>query len=60
MRHFIVYYSSESNIFNGTVHVAALMPSDAQDKFFRWLREQPVYAHLWNLNFEMKEIKNSI
>lgn len=60
MRNFIVHYSSHSNVFKGVMHVKANTISEAQDKFFEWLREQPSYAHLWQLSFEFVEIGTSI
>lgn len=60
MRHFIVHYSSHSNVFKGVMHVKANTISEAQDKFLEWLREQPSYAHLWQLSFEFVEIGTSI
>lgn len=60
MRHFIIHYNSEVNLFKGTVHISAMTVHDAQDKFLKWLREQPAYTHLWQLRFEMTEIKASL
>jgi hypothetical protein len=42
------------------MHVKANTISEAQDKFFEWLREQPSYAHLWQLSFEFVEIGASL
>lgn len=60
MRHFTVSYSSANNVFKGVLHVEAMTISDAQDKFLSWLREQPSYAHLWQLSFEFIEIGASL
>ena len=60
MRNFIVKYNSHNNMFKGVLHVKANTISEAQDKFFDWLREQPTYAHLWQLSFEFVEIGTSI
>jgi hypothetical protein len=60
MRHFTVSYSSANNVFKGVLHVKANTISEAQDKFIDWLREQPAYAHLWQLSFEFTEIGASL
>jgi hypothetical protein len=60
MRHFIVSYSSQNNVFKGVLHVEACTISDAQDKFIAWLRNQPSYTHLWQLSFEFVEIGTSL
>lgn len=60
MRNFVIGYSSHSNVFKGHIHVKANTVSEAQDKFFQWLREQPTYAHLWDLTFAVQEIGDSL
>jgi hypothetical protein len=55
MKAYIVYWSSVRNIDKGTVGVTAKSISEAQDKFLGWLREQPVYQHMWNLTFSIEE-----
>lgn len=60
MRNFIVSYHSSSNVFKGHIHVKAVTVSDAQDKFFNWVRQQPTYPHLWDLTFSMQEIVDSL
>ena len=60
MRNFTVSYSSQNNVFKGVLHVKAPTISEAQDKFFVWLREQPSYVHLWQLTFEFVEIGTSL
>ena len=60
MRNFTVTYHSQCNVFKGVLHVKANTISEAQDKFFEWLREQPSYAHLWQLTFEFVEIGTSL
>jgi hypothetical protein len=54
MTAYIVDWSSSGNIEKGTVVVTANSISEAQDKFWDWLREQPVYQHMWNLTFSIK------
>jgi hypothetical protein len=54
---YIVHWSSTGNIDKGTVVVTAKSISEAQDKFLGWLREQPVYQHMWNLTFSIEEGK---
>lgn len=60
MRHFIVTYSSQNNVFKGVLHVEASTISEAQDKFLNWLIKQSSYAHLWQLSFEFVEIGTSL
>jgi hypothetical protein len=60
MRHFTVSYSSQNNVFKGVLHVEAATISEAQSKFLIWLRNQPSYAHLWQLTFEFTEIGTSL
>jgi hypothetical protein len=55
MKAYIVYWSSVRNIGKGTVVVTAKSISEAQDKFLDWLREHPVYQHMWNLTFSIEE-----
>lgn len=55
MKAYIVDWSSFGNIDKGTVVVNAESISEAQDKFWGWLREQPVYQHMWNLTFSIEE-----
>jgi hypothetical protein len=55
MKAYIVYWSSVRNIGKETVVVTAKSISEAQDKFLGWLREQPVYQHMWNLTFSIEE-----
>lgn len=60
MRNFICVFKSDKNLFRGTLHVKASTVSEAQDKFFEWLKEQPSYPHLWQLTFELTEIRGSL
>lgn len=41
---------------NAEVIVRAENPVQAQDKFFEWLRRQPVYRHMWAMSMEMMEV----
>ncbi len=60
MRHFVAYYTSPENLFKGTMHISAMTVAEAQDKFFKWLREQPEYAHMFTLHFQLVEIKGRL
>jgi hypothetical protein len=55
MTAYIVDWSSSGNIEKGTVVVTANSISEAQDTFWAWLREHPVYQHMWNLTFSIEE-----
>lgn len=60
MRNFIASYYSEDNLFKGHIHISAPTLAEAQDKFLKWVREQPTYAHLYHLEFRIKEIVASL
>lgn len=55
MKVFLVDWSSEGNQESGTITVQAKSVIEAQDKFWDWLRKQPIYAHLWRLSFSIEE-----
>jgi hypothetical protein len=55
-----MYYVSQDNIFKGQIHISAMTVSEAQDKFFKWLRDQHDYAHLWSLEIKLVEIECSL
>ena len=55
MKAYIVYWSSAGNIEKGTVVLTAESIKEAQDKFWNWLREQPIYQHMWRLTFSIEE-----
>ena len=55
MKAYIVDWSSSRNIDKGTVVVTANSIAEAQDKFLEWLRERPVYQHMWSLTFSIEE-----
>jgi hypothetical protein len=55
MKAYIVDWSSLGNIDKGTVVIIAKSIPEAQDKFWDWLREKPVYQHMWNLTFSIEE-----
>jgi hypothetical protein len=57
MRAFLFDYESAGNIESGMVVVNAEDLVEAQDKFFAWLRTQPLYSHMWNLAVVAKEVK---
>jgi hypothetical protein len=55
MTAYIVDWSSSRNIDKGKVVVTAKSIAEAQDKFLDWLRERPVYQHMWSLTFSIEE-----
>ena len=58
MKTFNVEWSSPKNFVEKTrVIVRADNVVAAQDKFFAWLKRQPVYSHMWCLNMEMSEVE---
>ena len=57
MRTFQVKWESPGNIIeSAVVIVRAENLVIAQDKFFDWLKRQPVYSHMWKLNFVITEV----
>ena len=55
MKAYIVDWSSPGNADKGTVVVTANSISEAQDKFWEWIKKRPVYQHMWLLTFSIKE-----
>lgn len=55
MKAYIVDWSSSRNVDKGTVVVTANTISEAQDKFWEWLKKRPVYQHMWILTFSIKD-----
>lgn len=56
MKNFVVKGESEGNLFAFELHIQAESLSKAQDKFFQWISQQPVYSHMWRLQFEFREL----
>jgi len=42
-------------VSNAEVIVRAESLVQAQDKFFEWMRRQPVYRHMWAMSMEIME-----
>lgn len=57
---FLCKYESKDNLFKGEIVILAERISEAQDKFFSWLKKQQVYQHMWNLNMQITEINQEI
>lgn len=57
---YLVNYLSKNNIFEGKVVISAKNLVEAQDKFFDWLKKQPVYQYMWNLSISIEEIKEGV
>jgi hypothetical protein len=55
---FVAKYSSAGNIEKGEVVIEAKNISDAQDKFFVWLKGKPLYQHMWKLNVKFREVED--
>lgn len=56
MKLYIFSYTSYNNLFNGEIVFKASSIADAQDKFFSWVKMQPVYPHMWRLSFQAREV----
>ncbi|WP_461533467.1 hypothetical protein [Sinomicrobium sp.] len=59
-RVYVAKYTSEGNVENGEVVIEAKNISEAQDKFFVWLKDKPLYQHMWRLNVEFREVEGII
>ncbi len=57
MKTFIVNYQSNKNLFKGKRVIQAFELIEAQNKFLDWLKTQPVYSYMWQLQFEFEEIQ---
>lgn len=57
---YVAKYRSASNLEEGEVVIEAANISEAQDKFFFWLKSRPLYQHMWRLNVEFREVEEII
>lgn len=53
MKVYIIEYESPNNLFKGYAVIESETLTQAQDKFFTWLKEQPTYQHMWQLSFKI-------
>lgn len=60
MKTFLATYKSRGNLEQGSVCVRAESITDAQDKFFIWIKTNCLYQHMWHLNVEFQEIEDFI
>ena len=60
MKTFIATYESAGNLEKGRICLEGHNAVDAQDKFFDWLKEQPLYSHMWQLSVQFEEIEGFI
>jgi hypothetical protein len=54
---YIFDWSSPGNLDQGTICIPAESLTKAQDKFFDWLKKQPIYSHLWKLTFVCTQVE---
>lgn len=55
-KYYIVTWASEGNsVKMDDIVITAKSLSEAQDKFLVWLKDQPVYPHMWRLTFNVRE-----
>lgn len=59
MRKFLALATSQGNVWQGKILIQAADLAQAQDKFFAWLKTQEVYPHMWRLNLEIQEVKQT-
>lgn len=57
MKVFLFTYESPRNCLNGKIVIRADDITEAQDKFFVWVKGQPTYPHMWSLAFSAKEVE---
>ena len=60
MKVFIATYESTGNLEKGRICLEGRSIVDAQDKFFEWLRTQPLYQHMWQLSVQFEEIERFV
>jgi len=58
MKTYLVTYESKSNLFKGRLCVPAGSLTEAQEKFWFWLKRKEVFNHLWKLEFDIEEIES--
>lgn len=56
MRRFLAKATSPGNLWEGEVIIEAKTLDEAQNKFFEWLKKEPVYSHMWRLNVTLEDI----
>jgi len=54
MTAYIVRWSSEENLDNGSVIVLGDSLEEAQNNFWKYIQKHPVFCHMWNLSFKME------
>ena len=57
---YIAKYESGGNLEKGESVIFARNITVAQDNFFAWLKNQPLYQHMWTLSLEIREIDDAI
>jgi hypothetical protein len=60
MKTYQVIWESPGNAEHGIVVVRAEGLVAAQNKFLAWLRQRPVYQHMWRLEFAFIEVQEVI
>jgi hypothetical protein len=55
MKQYIAIYESECNGFKGELCINAQNAPEAMDKFWVWLKKQPVWTHLWKIKISLRE-----
>lgn len=54
MKTFEVEWTSPGNIATDRkLIIRAESIVEAQDKFLDWIKKQPIYQHMWSLNFKL-------
>jgi hypothetical protein len=57
---YVAKYSIKGNLEEGEVVIKASTISEAQDKFFVWLKNRPIYQHMWGLNVGFREVEDIV
>ena len=60
MRHYIAKFNSEGNMGEQEIYIFAKNIEQAQDKFFEYLKNTSLYAHMWQLSVRIREIDGAV
>jgi hypothetical protein len=58
---YIATYYSDGNLGGmKEIHIAASSISEAQDKFFTYLKSLPLYRHMWHLDVRLRQLEETL
>ena len=53
-KRYLAIATSPGNVWARRVVIEAKNVVEAQDKFFAWLKTEPVYTHMWRLDMQLE------